>query len=94
MRPSAPVKSGMPGGKLDLPLHCRDELTEQERPLYVEAKMGGIVLIFQMGWWGEMGGPKQKGVVQYSTCLSLGEEDKQEKTGKQYGIEENLEREE
>ena len=29
-------------------------------------KWAGIVLIFQMGWWGEMGGPKQKGVVQYS----------------------------
>jgi hypothetical protein len=24
-----------------------------------------------MGWWGEMGGPKQKGVVQYSTSLSF-----------------------
>jgi hypothetical protein len=24
----------------------------------------------QMGWWGEMGGPKQKGVVQYSTSTS------------------------
>jgi ubiquinol-cytochrome c reductase subunit 8 len=25
----------------------------------------------QMGWWGEMGGPKQKGVVQYSTSHPL-----------------------
>ena len=40
-----------------------------------------------------MGGPKQKGVVQYSTFLSLGEEDNLEKNGKQYGLEENLERE-
>jgi hypothetical protein len=30
-----------------------------------------------MGWWGEMGGPKQKGVVQYSTCILLNGEGEQ-----------------
>jgi hypothetical protein len=46
MRPSAPVKSGMPGGKLSVTI-IRDQLTKQERPLYVRAKTSGIVLIFR-----------------------------------------------
>jgi hypothetical protein len=38
-----------------------------------------------MGWWGEMGGPKQKGVVQYSTSLSF--RVKEEKKGEEGGRE-------
>jgi hypothetical protein len=30
------------------------------------------LLTIQMGWWGEMGGPKQKGVVQYSKLTKSG----------------------
>ena len=41
------------GGMLEIQNECRHK---QE-------------LTIQMGWWGDMGGPKQKGIVQYCTFL-------------------------
>lgn len=32
-----------------------------------------MLIIGQIGWWGDMGGPKQKGIVQYSGYPQLGQ---------------------
>lgn len=72
MRPTQVRLSEMPGGKC---LHCavwttptlirnildRQSLCELDPTTHFMKDS----LVSQMGWWGDLGGPKQRGIIQY-----------------------------
>ncbi|EJT48018.1 hypothetical protein A1Q1_02934 [Trichosporon asahii var. asahii CBS 2479] len=78
MRPSTVVQGGMPGGAYTpnegnvLTVQARPGVAdglERESPtklIGTECVGVGARLTGQIGWWGAMGGPKQKGIYTYS----------------------------
>lgn len=67
MKSSAVAMSGMPSGHKYVSIAERAHTLSGLGATNDDNVLTPLFLcFFQMGWWGDMGGPKQKGIIQYS----------------------------